>query len=210
MSRLLLALALFFMLIGPLWAPEFPELASGETALGQSPIPQQEPVAQGPERSDGIARDRMALLTELVALQELRLRLKREDDRSREIDEKIRARERALMFAGTTRSWWSVDQAMTISSVVLLFGIVVIVTAAILVWRSSSPQDLLRTIGTLLIVICAVFLVVAGYSDKQIAPVMGLLGTIAGYVLGRTPTSSGGRTESAEANGSNVHGLGTK
>jgi biopolymer transport protein ExbB/TolQ len=33
----------------------------------------------------------------------------------------------------------------------------------------------------------AVFLVVAGYTDTQIAPVMGLLGTVAGYLLGKEP-----------------------
>ena len=37
----------------------------------------------------------------------------------------------------------------------------------------------------------AIFLVVAGYSDQQIAPVIGLLGTIAGYLLGK----ESGRTE---------------
>lgn len=190
MSRFLFALALFFVLSGPLWAPDLADLASGEKLSGQLPVPAMNPAAQGPERSGGMARDRMALLVELVALQEQRLRLERDDVRTREIDDKIRDRERALMFAGTTRSWWSVDQAMTISSIVLLFGIIVIVIAAMLVRRSNSPQDLLRTIGTLLIVVCAVFLVVAGYSDQQIAPVMGLLGTIAGYILGRTPTSA--------------------
>jgi hypothetical protein len=39
--------------------------------------------------------------------------------------------------------------------------------------------------GTILIITTSVFLVVAGYSSNQIAPVTGLLGTLAGYLLGK-------------------------
>ncbi len=36
-----------------------------------------------------------------------------------------------------------------------------------------------------LIIISTLFLITAGYSNNQIAPAVGLLGTIAGYLLGR-------------------------
>jgi VIT1/CCC1 family predicted Fe2+/Mn2+ transporter len=81
--------------------------------------------------------------------------------------------------------WWTTDNAMTISSAVLIFGALVMVVAALLIRSGKSAEALLRIFGTILIVISALFLVVAGYSDKQIAPVMGLLGTIAGYLLGK-------------------------
>jgi hypothetical protein len=44
----------------------------------------------------------------------------------------------------------------------------------------------LRVLGTILILVFALFLVLAGCDDKQIAPVLGLLGTVAGYLLGRS------------------------
>ena len=82
-------------------------------------------------------------------------------------------------------AWWSTTNAMTMSAIVLLFGLVVIVFATHLIQRGKSAEAVLRMFGTILIIVIAVFLVVAGYSDTQISPVMGLLGTIAGYLLGR-------------------------
>lgn len=79
--------------------------------------------------------------------------------------------------------WWSTHNAMTMSAAVLLFGAVVIALAAFASRRSA--EDSLKLYGTIMIVTMAVFLVVAGYDDKQIAAPLGLLGTIVGYLLGR-------------------------
>ena len=43
--------------------------------------------------------------------------------------------------------------------------------------------------GLSLIIVAAIFLVVVGYTSEQIAPVMGLLGAIAGYILGSKRSS---------------------
>jgi hypothetical protein len=85
-------------------------------------------------------------------------------------------------------SWWSVGEAMTISSAVLVFGLLTICITARLLRKESDSHIVLRTLGTILILTFAVFLIVAGYSDQQIAPAMGLLGTIAGYLLGKDST----------------------
>ncbi len=82
-------------------------------------------------------------------------------------------------------TWWSVTNAMTISSIVLLFGLLVIFLATYLIRKGINTEAVLRIFGTILIITVSVFLVVAGYTDIQIAPVMGLLGTIAGYLLGK-------------------------
>ncbi|WP_157779336.1 hypothetical protein [Burkholderia thailandensis] len=87
-------------------------------------------------------------------------------------------------------SWWSVENAMTISAVVLAFGLVTIGIAAWLILRRIPHNAVLRVLGTVLILVFAVFLVVAGYSDKQIASVLGLLGTVAGYLLGKSENSN--------------------
>lgn len=122
------------------------------------------------------------------------------------VDERVSAAERALnqpppATTATTAavgaqtapvSWWSNTQAMTISSVVLLFGLVVFALATYLLKAGKEFEAVLRVFGTIMIVFLAVFLVVAGYSDTQIAPVMGLLGTIAGYLLGRHVESGSG------------------
>jgi hypothetical protein len=84
-----------------------------------------------------------------------------------------------------TPSWWSTSNAMTMSSVVLLFGIIVLGLAAWLVRAGHSATSVLRVFGTVLVIVMVTFLVVAGYDDKQIAAPLGLLGTIVGYLLGR-------------------------
>lgn len=82
-------------------------------------------------------------------------------------------------------NWWSVTNAMTISSVVLVFGVFVLLLATYLIRIGKNSEPVLRIFGTILIIVISVFLVVAGYTSNQIAPVMGLLGTIAGYLLGK-------------------------
>jgi hypothetical protein len=80
--------------------------------------------------------------------------------------------------------WWSASDAMTISAIVLIYGCVIMVLATALLFKGRNAEDVLKLFGTMVIVIFAAFLVVAGYTDTQIAPVIGLLGTIAGYLLG--------------------------
>jgi len=48
-----------------------------------------------------------------------------------------------------------------------------------------KPQDSLRIFGVILIILGTLFVIAAGFSSQQIAPAMGLFGTIAGYLLGR-------------------------
>ncbi len=92
-----------------------------------------------------------------------------------------------------TSAWWTTQNAMTMSGIVLVFGLVVIVICAALMRASRpTPEAVLRVFGTVLIVTGALFLVVAGYDDKQMAPVMGLLGTLAGYLLGKAPAAGEG------------------
>ena len=81
--------------------------------------------------------------------------------------------------------WWSVNNAMTISVAVLVFGLITLALMAWLLRRERESAIVLRALTTILILTFAVFLIVAGYSDQQIAPAMGLLGTIAGYLLGK-------------------------
>jgi hypothetical protein len=100
---------------------------------------------------------------------------------------------------------------MTISSLTLLFGLLAFAILAYLLRNEKDTDAVLRGLGTVLIVFAALFLVVAGYSDSQIAPAFGLLGTIAGYLFGKSSTnrpadgSSGGtlpgRTQAGKAEG---------
>lgn len=82
-------------------------------------------------------------------------------------------------------NWWTPTSAMTMSSLVLLYGLFTIALATWLIKAGKKSESILRVYGTIMIIVISVFLVVAGYSNNQIAPVTGLLGTIAGYLLGK-------------------------
>src|SRR5262245_8398122 len=70
----------------------------------------------------------------------------------------------------------------------LLIGVIIIALQVHLLIRGGKTWDALsiRITGITLIITAALFLITAGYSDRQMAPVMGLLGTIGGFLLGKS------------------------
>ncbi|MCG3158738.1 MAG: hypothetical protein DKINENOH_05382 [bacterium] len=84
-------------------------------------------------------------------------------------------------------------QSFYLSIGVLLFGLSVLIIELVLIAKQKiNPEDTVRCIVVTLIILGALFLITAGYSNDQIAPAIGLLGTIAGYLLGK---SSGGEKQ---------------
>lgn len=70
---------------------------------------------------------------------------------------------------------------------VIGFGVLVIIAFAfVLKSKAASPDLALRCFIITMIVIGTMFLICAGYSNDQIAPAIGLFGTIAGYLLGKS------------------------
>ena len=70
---------------------------------------------------------------------------------------------------------------------ILIFGLAVLGMEMAVLWRQKQGwgQNSTRIFGLTLVVIAGLFLVTAGYSENQMAPMIGLLGTIAGYLLGK-------------------------
>lgn len=81
------------------------------------------------------------------------------------------------------------EDSFFLGCTVVGLGVFVLTCITYLIRTDKQVEGLLRPFATILIIISAVFLIVAGYSEKQIAPVIGLLGTIAGYALGRDDSS---------------------
>lgn len=88
------------------------------------------------------------------------------------------------------------DVEVWLSVGVLAFG--ALITLALLFFMSQRMKsstnnefiDALRYPIVLVIIVASIFLVTAGYDTSQMAPILGLLGTIAGYLMGRGKTSA--------------------
>jgi hypothetical protein len=90
------------------------------------------------------------------------------------------------------------SQELFLSGAVLLMGAIVLTLLFLLVRSRRIPADaILRTITVPLVVIAALFMVTAGFSTSDVAPVIGLLGTIVGYLLGDRRTAAAGAAEGA-------------
>ena len=95
-------------------------------------------------------------------------------------------------------TWWTTTSAMTMSATVLVFGLLTLCLAAYVIRKGHPWEPVLKIFGMVLIIVLTVFLIVAGYDDKQIAPAMGLLGTIAGYLLGKDISKTQGSPSSVK------------
>jgi len=88
-----------------------------------------------------------------------------------------------------TREWSSIEIVLSVA--LLVFALVLIGMEAFIIVKAEktwAPSSIMKLIGLTLLVTMAVLLVVAGYDQDQIAPVIGLLGVIAGYLLGSNET----------------------
>lgn len=82
------------------------------------------------------------------------------------------------------RSEWE----LYLSLAVLGFGLLILggqMAIMLKLGKGWGPNST-RISGLTLVVISGVFLITAGYSQDQIAPMIGLLGAIAGYLLGKS------------------------
>jgi len=81
------------------------------------------------------------------------------------------------------------EYAFHMSLSILLFGLILCLAEIfILIKKNGYSWDpsSIRVFGLTLIIICGAVLITAGYSEYQIASMMGLLGTVAGYLLAKT------------------------
>jgi len=68
----------------------------------------------------------------------------------------------------------------------LFFGLIILWIQFLMMRKTNGDSQTMMKMSTItLVIISTLFLITAGFSSEQIAPVTGLLGTIVGYVLGR-------------------------
>ncbi len=78
-----------------------------------------------------------------------------------------------------------------LSLIVLGFGAFALLLEVWLIHKKTIDQDsIIKFIVVTIIITATLFLITAGYSNNQIAPALGLLGTIAGYLMGKHESES--------------------
>jgi CHASE2 domain-containing sensor protein len=81
---------------------------------------------------------------------------------------------------------WTPELIKHLTAAVLIFTLAALLTSAVLLWRQNAGGELvLKIFGILTIVGISAVLLVAGYSNDQLTPIVGLFGAIAGYLLGK-------------------------
>ena len=69
---------------------------------------------------------------------------------------------------------------------VLVFGLLLVLIEAFLALKGKlSGNAAFKLIGLTIVICAGVFVIPAGFSSNQMTPLMGLLGAVAGYLLGK-------------------------
>jgi hypothetical protein len=79
-----------------------------------------------------------------------------------------------------------------LTALVLVFGLFILICQNHTLGRQRqlTADEVTRSYAVSLLVIASLVLVVAGYRDSQIAPAIGLFGTLAGYLLGKSSSAN--------------------
>ena len=69
---------------------------------------------------------------------------------------------------------------------ILIFGGILMISVLLFLFKRNQGfgNFAFKLLGIILILTASLFVVVAGYSQDQITPIIGLLGTMAGFIFG--------------------------
>jgi hypothetical protein len=82
--------------------------------------------------------------------------------------------------------YWSLDFVMYLCTGVLVVCLASMILATWALRRQgASASQLLKLFAVLSIINISAIVIIAGYGPQQVAPILGLFGAIAGYLLGK-------------------------
>lgn len=122
-------------------------------------------------------------LSERIAQSQQQLEASREQTTQNESDDPV-------VTGLTPTQQMELSKFNTVS--LLCFAAVVMIVIALSIHKMDKMylNKMLKIYGTVLILFLSVYLVITGWSTDQITPVIGLLGTVAGYLLGSSVNES--------------------
>lgn len=82
---------------------------------------------------------------------------------------------------------WTSGMVTTLTLAILVFTLVVLGLMTVLLKQNKENNHvgLLKSFGIIVIISMSSILLVVGYSNEQLTPIVGLFGAIAGYLLGK-------------------------
>jgi len=92
--------------------------------------------------------------------------------------------------AGAASQPWNPWLISFLTVIVIAFAVLVLHYSRNMLKDGHQPGDILRLTTMPMVITAALFLVMLGYSNNQMTPVIGLLGTLVGYVLGASAPKS--------------------
>ncbi|HCI6643540.1 TPA: hypothetical protein NPP35_004419 [Klebsiella variicola subsp. variicola] len=101
---------------------------------------------------------------------------------------------------GVSEVNWMSNYEFWLGLSVLIFGLVILIIEVSLIKKIGvfSPEQSIKLVAVTLIIISTLFIITSGFDSSQIAPAMGLFGTIAGYMLGKS--QNGDKNENNKVN----------
>lgn len=79
-------------------------------------------------------------------------------------------------------------ESIVLAVVILVYGAITMLGSMFAIHKGVSPSYVMRTIALLSVINASVLLVITGISEAAIAPIVGLFGTIIGYIVNRHPS----------------------
>jgi hypothetical protein len=92
------------------------------------------------------------------------------------------------------------SQSETLSTKILIFGGLIVLCYMLILWRKNAGFGVttIRLILVTLVIVGSLFSLSAGFSSEQIAPVIGLFGTLLGFLLGKNDPKDSSSPESVK------------
>lgn len=88
--------------------------------------------------------------------------------------------------ASSTKALWTPELVMSLSTGILVFtAFILVLITYILIKCKLRGGYILKMYTIVLIISFSAYLCVTGYDNNQLAPILGLFGAIAGYLLGK-------------------------
>ena len=107
---------------------------------------------------------------------------------------------RAAMGSGRTPAPAHTSEEICFSLSILGFTLLaMLIESALGIWGPLQPEHVFRLLIITIVAGLAVFTVPAGFSSTQVAPIVGLLGTILGYLFGRQNSAPSNEPSSAQS-----------